>query len=698
MVFIPRFSTAGFQRIIFLHAGKLCTLFLLVAFFSCNYHASDKENDRVFDRADKLLKNKESKQALRLFDSLNNATGDKDGYFKFRSYAFWKEYYYSREINDSNSLYNDSIIYAIENYNLAKRLPAEYGNALNNKGNRYYEKNEFDSAFHYYYKSKSIADELKDTCVISDQLYHMAMVSYRQERFADAIMYFKQALTGNNACKVKRMVFYRREELINNVALSFSKMQNSDSALFYYSAAQAYVNEFAAQNPDDTDISKFARLANGVIYTNLATELMSSHKYDEAAALLIKAIDINSFPRYDSLDVTYGRLELAKIYIVQNKLKEAADLLQLVDQQIDRLPGRIIRQERVAASYAYYKKTNNATAALAALEKLNNLKDSADANLKKLKQVDFPQILKDQEMRYQLNLLKKDNQLSKLTNWITLGIIAVAIVIVILVVGNYRRSVKSVATLTSLNSQISEQKVQQDITMEALMQSNRDMDRILHVVAHDLRSPVSAIMMMTDLIADEIADPSHKEIIAMIAASSKSQLALIAELLEFSGNSTDHATMVKENTDINELCKQAAALLYFKAGEKKQRIDVTLAPVPVLVNCAREKINRVINNLVTNAIKFSPEESVIAVALRKKALTVVIEIQDSGIGIPEKYKSILFDSFTTAKRYGTSGEKSFGLGLSICKQIIEAHNGKIWFESEEGKGSTFFVELPLADQ
>ena len=102
---------------------------------------------------------------------------------------------------------------------------------------------------------------------------------------------------------------------------------------------------------------------------------------------------------------------------------------------------------------------------------------------------------------------------------------------------------------------------------------------------------------------------------------------------------------------------------------------------------------RVINNLLGNALKFSREGGVINLVLTESKSSVKLEVSDTGIGIPENLIPQLFEMFTPSKRPGTAGEKSFGLGLAICKQIVEAHGGKIWVKSEVGKGSSFYVEL-----
>ncbi|HEV7382670.1 MAG TPA: ATP-binding protein, partial [Dyadobacter sp.] len=109
----------------------------------------------------------------------------------------------------------------------------------------------------------------------------------------------------------------------------------------------------------------------------------------------------------------------------------------------------------------------------------------------------------------------------------------------------------------------------------------------------------------------------------------------------------------------------------------------------------REKIWRVFSNLLSNAIKFSPNGGRISVCLENKADKVLLSVHDEGIGIPENLKDQIFQPFNSAKRSGTGGEQSFGIGLSICKQIVEAHGGRIWYESEMGLGTTFFVELSV---
>lgn len=106
------------------------------------------------------------------------------------------------------------------------------------------------------------------------------------------------------------------------------------------------------------------------------------------------------------------------------------------------------------------------------------------------------------------------------------------------------------------------------------------------------------------------------------------------------------------------------------------------------------KLLQVINNLLSNAVKFTHAGGIINIKLEETESTLLVAVRDNGIGIPEELQPFLFDEFTKARRKGLKGEETVGLGLSINKKLIEVQGGKIWVESREGEGTTFFIEIP----
>jgi two-component system sensor histidine kinase VicK len=265
--------------------------------------------------------------------------------------------------------------------------------------------------------------------------------------------------------------------------------------------------------------------------------------------------------------------------------------------------------------------------------------------------------------------------------------------IILLIYKNYKRSRRHIITLTSLNEDIRDKKAALVEALAKLEKESKSKDQILKVVAHDLRNPLHGIAGLAGIVASEEGLTKHQtHIMSLIQSSCKDALQLINEILEVAGLS-EVKKLSRQPTDINAMVSQTVELLQTKALEKKQQIvlDVSTQSEHVFIN--REKITRVISNLINNSIKFSPLHEEIYVKTEQNKDGVIISVKDKGIGIPANLAETVFDTFTPAKRPGTSGEKSFGLGLSICRQIVEAHDGKIWFESEPGAGTTFHVQL-----
>ncbi len=228
----------------------------------------------------------------------------------------------------------------------------------------------------------------------------------------------------------------------------------------------------------------------------------------------------------------------------------------------------------------------------------------------------------------------------------------------------------------------------------ALSLAKKQKEKILNTVAHDLRTPISNIAGISQLmLSDPQFTKEQKDFITLIVHATNASLTLINDLLQ---NSDAHIhSELLAAVDLNYLVNQNLPLLSISANEKHCTIESILAETPLPVYVDSNRIERVINNLVSNAIKFSPPDSVITLSTIKDKEHAVLTITDTGIGIPVENHQKIFEIYTNAKRTGTAGEQSFGMGLSICKQIIEQHGGSISLESEEGKGSRFSIRLPL---
>jgi signal transduction histidine kinase len=227
-------------------------------------------------------------------------------------------------------------------------------------------------------------------------------------------------------------------------------------------------------------------------------------------------------------------------------------------------------------------------------------------------------------------------------------------------------------------------------TVNALEQSEIENESVLKIVAHDLRNPIAAMISASHLVFwEQVPSDEQLEIVTAIQHSGEKANTLIGQILQ---SSADRDRVSKSDVALEEIVQSCIDMLSHKANEKQQTLDYHYEEINVPVD--REKIWRVFCNLLSNAIKFSPLGGTIGVNLAVEPGKVRLSVKDEGIGIPDNLKGQIFHSSNKARRPGTSGEQSFGIGLSICKQIVEAHDGRIWFQSEKGSGSTFFVELP----
>ena len=286
---------------------------------------------------------------------------------------------------------------------------------------------------------------------------------------------------------------------------------------------------------------------------------------------------------------------------------------------------------------------------------------------------------------------KNKSLVLRLTIAVGLCIFVLLSVIIFLIWRNYRKSRQNILELSELNRQIKDKHSDMMIAFYSLEKSHEDNKQLIKVVAHDLRNPLASNMKYLEFIDSKMdLKPEYKNAVDALKTNTFNSISLIDDLLHDNGQFEE---VNIEMVDLHAVLQYCVNLLKEKAAEKNQKIDLVTESASLLID--PEKIWRVMSNLIYNAIKFSPFGANISVKIKRGKDKVLTMITDNGIGIPESIKAEIFDMFTPSQRPGTNGEESFGMGLAVSKRIVEAHHGRIWFESSEGHGTTFFVELPL---
>jgi two-component system sensor histidine kinase/response regulator len=225
--------------------------------------------------------------------------------------------------------------------------------------------------------------------------------------------------------------------------------------------------------------------------------------------------------------------------------------------------------------------------------------------------------------------------------------------------------------------------------------SNRD--KMYSVIAHDLRSPMASIRMVLNLVVNamspEIIGPELFELLDKANRESEEVHDLLDNLLKWTKSQTGRLTVVRQDLDLNDIIPGVVVIFEMIAQTKKIELKYQGSSNPVVVIADNDMLKTIVRNFLSNAIKFSPENSSIEISLNVEGDFAKVSVRDHGVGIaPERIDSIFKKGETT---YGTGGEEGSGLGLQLCADFARKIDGDVMVESVLGEGSTFSVLVPL---
>lgn len=527
--------------------------------------------------------------------------------------------------------------------------------AMNNLGIFFDIKGNFQMALKYYNKGYTEYKKLKDSVNCVQSLMNIGMVYQEmgkndraQQRYELAFRQSKQLRNDS----IRSLVIY-------NYLLSYPKHFNKDSTCYYIDVAK----QIATKYKDERTLVAINQL--------VADDLISQGKRAEGLALLKQTITT--------------AIDKKLFYVSMDMLIDMGQQLQTKNPQESITYFKQALSIAEANDYLYY--SEKLTRKLFEIYDARGEYATATIFSKKLIEIhDKEATLNSESGIDYIDYALKDEQVKSLENryfyQLALSILAcVAFILAISMIFSIRKHLR----------RTEQQNSQMKKALGALEHSQADNTRMMRIVAHDLRNPIGGIYSLASMMLEE-PDRSEEDrtMLDLMKTSGQNSLELVDNLLQLQFSSEQ---LKKEPVDIAEMLKYCVALLKSKADIKKQQLNLEI--VPATVTASREKLWRVVSNLIANAIKFSPNGAKIKIKMMQKKQSIRILVKDEGIGIPAEMGEKIFDLFTEAKRPGTAGEQPFGMGLAISKQIVEAHNGKIWFENNANSGTTFYVDLPF---
>jgi len=235
----------------------------------------------------------------------------------------------------------------------------------------------------------------------------------------------------------------------------------------------------------------------------------------------------------------------------------------------------------------------------------------------------------------------------------------------------------------------------QDVT--SFKKLDRLKSEFIATISHELKTPLTSMNMAIDILSRGVLGEltsEQKELLQGAKNDGQRLKNFIKDLLDISKLESGNYVFNYKLLKVNELIEHALNPLIIQIKEKNIKLDKQLQPRLPNIKADFEHISRVITNLIENAIQHTNQNGLIFIKVETKQKDVEFCVEDNGEGIPDETKELIFDKFVQVKNFQDAEQGNIGLGLSIAREIVRAHSGKIWVESEEGKGSKFYFQIP----
>jgi len=669
-----------------------------------------KEAGKLADKIDFAKGKAESFRLIGIYYKMNSDYPKAQEYYE-KALRINKEIGYKKGI--AKSLNNLGIIHknqsnyskAIKYYRKAFKINKELGNksgsskCLNNIGIIYMKQGNYPLSLESFQKSLQINEEIGDKRGISHSSNNIGIIHHKQDNFPLALKYYQKSM------KIKKELGDKKgvSKSFNNIGNIHRDQGNYSKALEYYQKSLKIKEEIG----DKTGIS--------YSYDNIAKIFFTQGKYSLALKYLEKSL--KSFEDIDEkLGICFTYENMGAIYVKTNNYKKALDysLKSLkIAKELDLLANQKNIHKQLSEIYSNTKNYKNAYENFVLYEELN---DSIfnEENIKKITGMQYQYEYDKEKQAIELKQQKKDAIQAKevklqkaVRNSFIAGFVFMFILVAVVLRSLLqKRKANRILTMhkqriETKNQQLEHQKTEIQTVVEELKITNKTKDKFFSIIAHDLKSPFNTMLGFTKLLVnkfDNYDEEKQKKFLGILNQSIQNTFNLLENLLLWSRSQRGKIEFKPKKENLQLLLNEVVVLVGQTATSKSITIK-NKTPENIIVNADKDMLTTIIRNLMSNAIKFTPKEGEIIINAglvtdeNGKKFTE-ISIKDCGVGISKKKLARLFILSENVSTKGTEGEAGTGLGLTLCKEFVEKHGGKIWVESEVDKGSEFIFTIP----
>jgi signal transduction histidine kinase/CheY-like chemotaxis protein len=567
---------------------------------------------------------------------------------------------------------------ALEYYNQSLKIHEDMGNkrgiasSLVDLGKIYKSKGNYEQALDHYSRSQKINEEIGNKRGTASSLHSIGVIYQDQRDYSKALGYYSRSLNIFEELGNKGGI----ASTLNTIGYLYQSQSDYLQAINHYNRSLKFMEEIGYQHGLAT------------VLNNLGALHKEQGDYIQAMTHFSRSLKIHKEMGHKK-ETAYTLDNIGSIFREQGNYPQAISYGERALRRVREMGDLKILQNVTRNLYKSYKATGRSASALEMHELYISTRDSlkSEENQKATIRFEFEQkALRDslaqveaslqQELAFQEQLHQKDQSRN--------AILAFGLIALILAVGFYARN----RFVQRTNAQLKAAKSRAE-------RSEAVKEQFLANMSHEIRTPMHAISGMIKILERNEHAKAQKVFLDAMHKSSDNLIVLLNDILDLSKIEAGKLDVEKIPMQPAEVMDTVEKILRYKAEEKSLSFSFEIdESVPNWVMGDPTRLNQILTNLAANAIKFTEKGSV-SISLNKKNDFLLYEVRDTGIGIAEDKLLSVFDAFEQAEGSTTRRFGGTGLGLSISRQLVELMGGNIWAESKVGKGSAFFISLPL---
>jgi signal transduction histidine kinase len=509
------------------------------------------------------------------------------------------------------------------------------------------------------------AQQLGDDKIIANANYELGAVVQQSNRYAEAREWFRAGAPYYERVKDE----FGIGKCFNGVGESFRREARYDSAMSYYDAAAVH---FAAiQHP----------LGILIIRNNRGLVLAAQGRYQEALDSLSSVISGGRAHGYIAIILESGHtmarcwLEMGDLAQAKAQATSILEEAKAEDSKTDVQQCYEILFEVAKAEKDYIKALDYQALLYETKAQIGN-----DVAKSRIENMDYELEMRSQQT--EISTLQNERRVRKLWQLLLVVLLGLVFVVFVVLATAYRRNRRSSQLLSIQNDQLAE--------------LNREKDSLVNIVAHDLKSPLSKVKALSNMIG--MAGPlteKQQQALGMIGKVVNDGERLIQDLLDISVAESTDLQLTFEEGEANALIAEWMGPHKENAARKKIALEFHAHNHPIAIRSELNYLSRIFDNLLSNAIKYTPSDRKVEVMSAIVGANLLITVSDQGPGISQEDQEKMFKKFQRLSARPTGGESSTGLGLSIIKTLSQRLHGDVQVESKLGEGSRFTMSVPL---